>query len=71
VDYGGGRPLEVVYQLWSIPHRRALRVKATLPLSALEIASAVPVWSGADWLEREVYDLFGIISAGTRICAAS
>ena len=27
VDYGGGRPLEVVYQLWSIPHRAALRVK--------------------------------------------
>jgi NADH-quinone oxidoreductase subunit C len=64
VDYGGGRPLEVVYQLWSIPNRHELRVKATLPLSALEIASAVPVWSGADWLEREVYDLFGIHFSG-------
>jgi NADH-quinone oxidoreductase subunit C len=60
VDYGGGRPLEVVYQLWSIEHRHALRVKVTLPLSALEIESVVPVWSTANWLEREVYDLFGI-----------
>ncbi len=60
VDYGGGRPLQVVYQLWSQTHRRQLRVKAELPLSALEIDSAEPVWKTANWLEREVYDLFGI-----------
>jgi NADH-quinone oxidoreductase subunit C len=60
VDYGGGRPLEVVYQLWSIPHRRALRLKATLPLTALEIDSVTGLWKTADWLEREAYDLFGI-----------
>jgi NADH-quinone oxidoreductase subunit C len=60
VDYGGGRPLHVVYQLWSMPHRRALRVKCELPLSRLEIDSVVPLWQTADWLEREVYDLFGI-----------
>ncbi len=60
VDYGGGRPLHVVYQLWSIPHRRALRVKCELPLDALRIESVVPLWNSANWLEREVYDLFGI-----------
>jgi NADH-quinone oxidoreductase subunit C len=60
VDYGGGRPLQVVYQLWSIPHKRALRVKAELPTNALEIDSVVPIWSTANWLEREVYDLFGV-----------
>jgi len=60
VDYGGGRPLEVVYQLWSNTHKRQLRVKATLPLVALEIDSVVEVWRSADWLEREVWDLFGI-----------
>jgi len=60
VDYGGGRALEVVYQLWSIPHRKALRIKCELALSALEIDSATAVWTGADWLEREVYDLFGV-----------
>jgi NADH-quinone oxidoreductase subunit C len=60
VDLGGGRPLRVVYQLWSIPHRRSLRVKCLLDLDALEIDSVVPLWNSANWLEREVYDLFGI-----------
>jgi NADH-quinone oxidoreductase subunit C len=60
VDFGGGRPLQVVYQLWSIPHRRGLRVKCELPLTALEIDSVEPLWKTANWLEREVYDLFGI-----------
>ena len=64
VDYGGGRPLEVVYQLWSIPHRRALRVKCELPLSDLSVESVTPLWAGANWLEREVLDLFGIEFVG-------
>ena len=64
VDYGGGRPLQVVYQLWSIPHRRALRVKCELPLEDLEIDSVEPLWKTADWLEREVYDMFGVEFAG-------
>jgi NADH-quinone oxidoreductase subunit C len=64
VDFGGGRPLQVVYQLWSIPHKRALRLKAELPLDALRIETAVPLWSTANWLEREVYDLFGIEFTG-------
>src|SRR5687768_15867289 len=45
VDYGGGRPLQVVYQLWSIPLKRALRVKCELPLANLEIASVAPLWA--------------------------
>jgi NADH-quinone oxidoreductase subunit C len=64
VDYGGGRPIQVVYQLFSIPHRRALRVKAELPLTALEIDSVEPLWKSADWLEREVYDMFGVVFRG-------
>lgn len=60
VDYGGGRPLQVVYQLWSMSHRRALRVKCELPLTGLEIDSVCGLWRSANWLEREVYDLFGI-----------
>jgi NADH-quinone oxidoreductase subunit C len=60
VDYGGGRPLQVVYQLWSIAHRRALRVKCELPLDGLSIDSVTPLWNAANWLEREVYDLFGV-----------
>jgi NADH-quinone oxidoreductase subunit C len=60
VDYGGGRPLEVVYNLFSMKTGHALRVKVELPLNALKVRSVVPLWNGANWLEREVYDLFGI-----------
>ncbi len=64
VDYGGGRPLQVVYQLYSQRTGAMLRLKAELPLEKLEIASVVPIWSGADWLEREVYDMYGITFRG-------
>lgn len=60
VDWGGGRPLELVYQLWSMSNRRALRVKATIPLNALEADTVSQLWKTANWLEREVWDLFGI-----------
>lgn len=60
VDYGGGRPIQVVYQLWSIPNRSALRVKVELALTDLRVESVVPIWATANWLEREVYDLFGV-----------
>ncbi|MDH5589791.1 MAG: NADH-quinone oxidoreductase subunit C, partial [Gemmatimonadota bacterium] len=39
VDYGAGRPVNVVYQLFSTTHKRALRVRCELPLDALEIDS--------------------------------
>lgn len=64
VDYGGGRPVEVVYQMFSTKHKRALRVRCELPTSALEIDSVTPLWNAANWLEREVYDLFGVTFRG-------
>ncbi|MEN8376950.1 MAG: NADH-quinone oxidoreductase subunit C [Gemmatimonadota bacterium] len=64
VDYGGGRPLQMVYQVYSHAHGHTLRLKAELALNALEIDSVAPLWTGADWLEREVYDLFGITFRG-------
>jgi NADH-quinone oxidoreductase subunit C len=39
-------------------------VKAELAKGALEIDSVVPLWNGANWLEREVYDMFGISFRG-------
>ncbi len=59
------RPLEVVYMLRSLSRREELRVKAELSKSApLEIDSVVPLWRGADWMEREVYDMFGVTFRG-------
>jgi len=64
VDYGGGREIQVVYQLWSIPNKLNLRVKCELPLQALEIDSVYHLWRASDWLEREVYDMFGVVFNG-------
>ena len=60
IDYGGHRPLELFYELWSIGKRRQLRVKVALPLDDLEVESVVAIWQTANWLEREAYDMFGI-----------
>jgi NADH-quinone oxidoreductase subunit D len=60
LDYGGGRPIQVVYQLWSTRESKPLRVKAELPLDRPKIDSVYEVWRGCDWLEREAYDMFGV-----------
>jgi NADH-quinone oxidoreductase subunit C len=54
---------DVVYCLYSLRHRHRLRVKAQLP-DGQTIASVTPVWPSANWLEREVFDMFGIRFAG-------
>ncbi|MEX2466600.1 MAG: NADH-quinone oxidoreductase subunit C [Gemmatimonadota bacterium] len=64
VDYGGGRPIEVVYQMYSTRHKHALRLRCPLPVDQLEIDSVAPLWHCADWLEREVYDMFGVTFRG-------
>jgi NADH-quinone oxidoreductase subunit C len=61
------RPIEVVWHLRSIKFRRFLRLKAEIPKDGktpLEAPSVWGVWKGADWLERECYDMFGIKFTG-------
>jgi NADH-quinone oxidoreductase subunit C len=66
VDYRDPeRRLEVVYQLRSLARRADLRVKVALDKrEPLEVRSVVDLWRGADWLEREVYDMYGIVFEG-------
>jgi len=66
VDYLGKKEnrFEVVYHLYSIRHRHALRLKAEVPEHDARIDSVTPVWIGVNWHERECYDLFGIVFAG-------
>jgi NADH-quinone oxidoreductase subunit C len=52
---------EVVYVLVSIPHRMRLRLKVRLNAEDARIATVSTVWPAANWLEREVWDLFGIV----------
>ena len=55
------RPLEVVWHLRSLPRRRFLRLKVALVRGTpLAVDSVWSVYRGADWLERECYDMFGI-----------
>ena len=54
----------VVYHLLSTSHNHRLRVKVFLEESHLVIPSAHDVWKGANWFEREAYDLFGILFDG-------
>jgi NADH-quinone oxidoreductase subunit C len=55
----------VVYFLYSFAHRFRLRVETRVPESEEPILrSVVPLWSGANWQERELYDMFGIRLAG-------
>ncbi len=59
------RQLEVVWQLRSLPRKADLRVKVELDKAEpLEVPSVWDLWHGADWLEREVYDMFGIAFVG-------
>jgi NADH-quinone oxidoreductase subunit C len=59
------RPLELVWQLRSLARKADLRVKAELDKRGpLEVRSVYDLWRGADWLEREVYDMFGIAFTG-------
>ncbi|TMW72174.1 NADH-quinone oxidoreductase subunit C [Alteribacter natronophilus] len=58
--------MEVVYNLYSIPHNQYLYVKVKTPRDNPEVQSVQPVWKTADWLERETYDLLGISFPGHR-----
>lgn len=51
---------EVIYHLMSLPNLYRLRVKVWLPETDAQINSVVALWSGANFLEREVWDMYGI-----------
>jgi NADH-quinone oxidoreductase subunit C/D len=51
---------EVIYQLLSLPYGRRIRVKARVTEADAAIDSVTGIWRGAEFLEREVYDMMGI-----------
>jgi len=65
LEYPGATDrFEVVYLLLNTESGERLIVKTHLNEPELTLPSAVPIWFGADWLEREVYDMFGIVFEG-------
>ncbi len=51
---------EVIYHFLSLPHGRRIKVKARVPEDDPAIDSVTSIWQGANFMEREVYDLMGI-----------
>ena len=55
---------EVVYNLYSLPNKARLRVKVRVDESDLHVPTVTGIWAGANWMERETYDMYGILFDG-------
>jgi len=65
VDFWPREPrFEVIYLLISLEHRLRLRLKVRLAGDTASVATVSGIWPAANWLEREVWDLFGIVFDG-------
>lgn len=65
VDWYPAQPrFEVIYQLLSIPKKERVRLKVKLDEGSPVVESVTSVWPGANYFEREVFDLFGVRFAG-------
>jgi len=61
VDYlGDDVRFEMVYHLYSVAKNHRLRVTARVPEDAPVVSSVVALYASANWMEREVFDLYGI-----------
>jgi NADH-quinone oxidoreductase subunit C len=64
VDYG--TELGVTYHLYSYPHKHRAVVNVRLNREKPSLPTVDGVWAGANWHEREAYDMFGIVFEGSR-----
>ncbi len=55
-----GPRFEVVYHLYSLAHNHRLRLKVRVDEDDASVPSAVGLWPIANWMEREVWDMFGV-----------
>jgi len=61
VDYAGHEErFQMVYHLFSLSNNQRLRIKTSLPEEDPSIDSLTSFWKNANWLEREIYDMFGV-----------
>ncbi len=58
------RPIVVIYHLHSLVHNRRIRIKVPLNGDYPAIPTATLLWNGANWMERETYDFFGVQFVG-------
>ncbi|MBS2021877.1 MAG: NADH-quinone oxidoreductase subunit C [Deltaproteobacteria bacterium] len=64
VDWPGKSEIELVLHLFSYARRHGFVLKCRLDRAQPRVASVVPIWSSAEWLEREQFDLFGVVFEG-------
>ncbi len=64
LDWPKQDKIQVVYHLYSYSQKHQIVVKADLPRDNPQIATVEGIWKVANWFEREVYDLFGVIFEG-------
>jgi NADH-quinone oxidoreductase subunit C len=65
IDFHPREPrFELMYLLVSLEHRQRLRLKVRLHGADARVPTVTSVWPAANWLEREVWDLFGIVFDG-------
>lgn len=64
VDWLAAGRFELVYQLYSTAHRHYLTVCASVPREKPEAPSVSSLWAIAEWQEREVFDMFGVLYSG-------
>ncbi|MEX0874809.1 MAG: NADH-quinone oxidoreductase subunit C [Actinomycetota bacterium] len=64
VDWPDDEKLEVLDHVYSLARRARVTLKCEVPRSNPRVETAVTVYAGADWHERETWELFGIVFAG-------
>jgi NADH-quinone oxidoreductase subunit C len=64
VDFPDEDKLTLVYHYFSYQNERSLMVKADVPRQGGMVRSIAHIYVAADWLEREIYDLFGVTFDG-------
>ncbi len=61
---GGAERLHVAYHLTSMTYRRRIRLEVSTSVEEPHVPSVTAVYPGADWQERETYDMFGVVFTG-------
>jgi NADH-quinone oxidoreductase subunit C len=64
VDWPKEEKIQVVYHLYSYTRKHQVVLKVDLPRDNPKIATAENIWKVANWFEREIFDLFGVIFEG-------
>jgi len=58
------QPIGVIYHLHSLENNQRIRIKTFTTLEDITLPSATAVFAGANWMEREAYDFYGIVFSG-------